>query len=293
MSRPTHFGAFLRTGLPVECKLGAPSAAPRELRAHDAVARGIIRQPRRRADRSVMVVYSSGEARRGSMADQAVGLGFDETLEGGFAMAATDPYGGAKLGKAKGSSLTLRNHIAIASVEEFIADPEHSAVLHAQIDFAPATAAGPRSSRTQGRRAARSCARPPRGSLAAPRMGIAMSWTSMVMQDAAASEGPRRLACAPGPGSLAWIGGSDESLGSPALTHELLPHPGRAGSSPAGPPPFCRPASGVPGAFATRGLPRARSSRRGFSFGLSTGHLRGVLASRPLLILAPSLSLRR
>ncbi|HEX8110836.1 MAG TPA: GMC oxidoreductase [Kofleriaceae bacterium] len=71
------------------------------------------------------------------MTDHAVGLGFDETLEGGFAMAATDPYGGEKLGKARGSSLTLRNHITIASVDEFIADQDHRAVLHAQIDFAP------------------------------------------------------------------------------------------------------------------------------------------------------------
>jgi cholesterol oxidase len=58
-------------------------------------------------------------------------------MEGGFAMAATDPYGGAKLGKAQGTSLTMRNHITIASVDEFIAAPDHSAVLHAQIDFAP------------------------------------------------------------------------------------------------------------------------------------------------------------
>lgn len=71
------------------------------------------------------------------MTVHAVGLRFDERMEGGFAMAATDPYGGAKLGKAQGTSLTMRNHITIASVDEFIADPDHSAVLHAQLDFAP------------------------------------------------------------------------------------------------------------------------------------------------------------
>lgn len=71
------------------------------------------------------------------MADHAVGLIFDETMAGGFALGATDPYGGAKLGKAKALSMTLRNHITIDSVDEFIADPDHGAVLDAVIDFAP------------------------------------------------------------------------------------------------------------------------------------------------------------
>lgn len=71
------------------------------------------------------------------MSDPAVGLVFDEKMEGGFAMGATDPVGGAKLGKAAGTSLTLNNHITVASVDEFVADPDHDSVLEATIDFAP------------------------------------------------------------------------------------------------------------------------------------------------------------
>jgi len=58
-------------------------------------------------------------------------------MAGGFALGATDPDGGAKLGKAKATSLTMRNHIVIASVDAFIADPDHGAVLDAELDFAP------------------------------------------------------------------------------------------------------------------------------------------------------------
>jgi cholesterol oxidase len=61
----------------------------------------------------------------------------NETMAGGFALGATDPSGGAKVGKATGMSLTMRNHIAIASVDELIADPDHGAVLDAVLDFLP------------------------------------------------------------------------------------------------------------------------------------------------------------
>lgn len=71
------------------------------------------------------------------MSIPAVGLIFDEKMEGGFAMGATDPDGGAKLGKTAGTSLTLNNHITVANVDEFIADPDHGSVLDATIDFAP------------------------------------------------------------------------------------------------------------------------------------------------------------
>jgi cholesterol oxidase len=70
------------------------------------------------------------------MADP-VGLTFDETLVGGFALGATDPTAGAKLGKAAGTPLTLRCHIAIADVDQFVDHPDHTAVLEPVIDFAP------------------------------------------------------------------------------------------------------------------------------------------------------------
>lgn len=71
------------------------------------------------------------------MTAPAVGLIFDEKMEGGFAMGATDPEGGDKLGKAAGSSFTLKNHITVENVDQFIADPDHSALLQATIHFPP------------------------------------------------------------------------------------------------------------------------------------------------------------
>jgi ferredoxin len=71
----------------------------------------------------------------------AVGLVFDEVLSGAFALGATDPVAGARLGKELGTSLTMRNHIAVADVERFVADPSHGAVLRASIEFAPLAAA--------------------------------------------------------------------------------------------------------------------------------------------------------
>lgn len=71
------------------------------------------------------------------MSAPAVGLIFDEKMEGGFALGATDPVGGAKLGKTAGTSFTLKNHIDVVDVDQFLADPDHSAVLNATIDFKP------------------------------------------------------------------------------------------------------------------------------------------------------------
>lgn len=71
------------------------------------------------------------------MTDQAVGLVVDETMAGGFTLGATDPNGGERAGKAHGTSLTMRNTIRIASVDEMVADPDHLAVLETVIDFEP------------------------------------------------------------------------------------------------------------------------------------------------------------
>lgn len=71
------------------------------------------------------------------MTAPAVGLIFDEKMEGGFAMGATDPEGGGKLGKAAATSFTLKSRITVANVDQFIADPDHSAKLEATIHFPP------------------------------------------------------------------------------------------------------------------------------------------------------------
>lgn len=67
----------------------------------------------------------------------AVGLIFDETMAGAFAMGVSDPVAGARQGKAAGTSMTLRNHITVDEVERFTADPDHAARLAATLDFAP------------------------------------------------------------------------------------------------------------------------------------------------------------
>ncbi|MEZ4361367.1 MAG: GMC family oxidoreductase [Kofleriaceae bacterium] len=71
------------------------------------------------------------------MSTSTAGLTFDETMSGGFSLGATDPEAGARLGKAAGTSMKLVNHIAIASIDEFIADPSHGATLSAKLDFTP------------------------------------------------------------------------------------------------------------------------------------------------------------
>jgi cholesterol oxidase len=71
------------------------------------------------------------------MLEQAVGLVAIEAMAGGFALGATDPAGGEKAGKARGTSMTMHNTIRIASVKELLADPDHQAVLDTVIDFAP------------------------------------------------------------------------------------------------------------------------------------------------------------
>lgn len=67
------------------------------------------------------------------MSAPAVGLIFDEKMEGGFAMGATDAEGGDKLGKSAGSSLTLSGRITVDDVDAFLADPDHRARLDATI----------------------------------------------------------------------------------------------------------------------------------------------------------------
>jgi cholesterol oxidase len=71
------------------------------------------------------------------MIDPAVGLTFDETLEGYFALGAVDPGAGAKLGKAAKTTLTLTSHITVASVDRFLDDAKHGSRLDGGLGFAP------------------------------------------------------------------------------------------------------------------------------------------------------------
>jgi hypothetical protein len=66
-----------------------------------------------------------------------VGLNFNEVMHGGFAMGATDPLAGEKLGNAQGKTLVMKATIAIDDLDRFIQDPQHAGDLSGTIDFAP------------------------------------------------------------------------------------------------------------------------------------------------------------
>src|SRR5260370_10767197 len=66
-----------------------------------------------------------------------VGLSFDEVMQGGFAMGATDPRAGEQLGKAQGTTLVMRAAIAIDDLDLFFQDPQHTGNLSGTVDFPP------------------------------------------------------------------------------------------------------------------------------------------------------------
>lgn len=63
----------------------------------------------------------------------AVGVTFEETMAGPFALGASDPEEGARLGKAHGSVLSLACRITLQDAERFGSDPDHGAVLAATL----------------------------------------------------------------------------------------------------------------------------------------------------------------
>lgn len=66
-----------------------------------------------------------------------VGLSFNEVMQGGFAMGATDPLAGEKQGNAQGTTLVMKAAIAIDDLDRFLKDPQHAGNLSGAIDFAP------------------------------------------------------------------------------------------------------------------------------------------------------------
>ncbi|KVO45000.1 patatin [Burkholderia ubonensis] len=76
-----------------------------------------------------------------AMREPGVGLGFRETMAGGFCLGATDPQAGERDGRA--FVLTLHATIHIEDIAAFIDDPRHVGGLTGHIDFAPLGAAMP------------------------------------------------------------------------------------------------------------------------------------------------------
>lgn len=71
------------------------------------------------------------------MADVPIGITFSETMAGAFALGATDPEEGRKLGRKEGTELALHANVAIDDLDRFIADPQHLGSLTGSVDFTP------------------------------------------------------------------------------------------------------------------------------------------------------------
>lgn len=71
------------------------------------------------------------------MAEHLIGLTFDETMSGPFALDVQDPTEGQRHGRRAGTALTMHATVCIADLERFIVDPQHLGGLTGSLDFAP------------------------------------------------------------------------------------------------------------------------------------------------------------
>ena len=67
----------------------------------------------------------------------AIGITFDETMLGAFALGTSEPEDGAEAGELAGTALVMNATVTIADLDAFIADPKHEGRLKGSIDFAP------------------------------------------------------------------------------------------------------------------------------------------------------------
>ena len=66
-----------------------------------------------------------------------IGITFNETMAGAFALSRPGPEAGAQAGRRAGSSLAMHATVSIPDLDAFIADPKHLGKLKGSIDFAP------------------------------------------------------------------------------------------------------------------------------------------------------------
>src|SRR5262245_52470485 len=71
------------------------------------------------------------------MSDQPIGITFNETMKGPFAMNHQDPEAGERAGRQAGTELSLRATIDIRDLDRFIRDRDHTGSISGHIDFAP------------------------------------------------------------------------------------------------------------------------------------------------------------
>jgi cholesterol oxidase len=66
-----------------------------------------------------------------------IGITFDETMAGAFALGQSDPEQGAEAGDVNGITLTMNATVKIPDQDKFIAEPAHQGSLSGSIDFPP------------------------------------------------------------------------------------------------------------------------------------------------------------
>jgi predicted acylesterase/phospholipase RssA len=66
---------------------------------------------------------------------ELMALTFRETMQGPFALGATDPEEGRKKGLAGGTSLALHGHIRLDAFDRFVNEPSHKGLLTGTVDF--------------------------------------------------------------------------------------------------------------------------------------------------------------
>lgn len=71
------------------------------------------------------------------MQEDSAGIAFHETMQGPFALGATDPQAGAERGKAATIELSITCAITIRDLDRFLHDPEHTGEIYGHISFAP------------------------------------------------------------------------------------------------------------------------------------------------------------
>ncbi len=67
----------------------------------------------------------------------SLGIEFDETMTGPFALGESDPEAGRARGESAGTQLAMHATVRIPDLETFIADPRHTGGLEGRVDFAP------------------------------------------------------------------------------------------------------------------------------------------------------------
>ena len=71
------------------------------------------------------------------MNETTTGIGFRETMAGGFSLGETDPRRGHERGVAAGTELAMHATIDIRNIKGFAVDPEHTGAISGSIDFPP------------------------------------------------------------------------------------------------------------------------------------------------------------